>query len=71
MKKLVKEDLLLREKKCADCYFFEQCHGEYVCDDYFPITQEAIDAEFDTYIESERESFRRDWFEYIEDFCNN
>ena len=60
---------MLSKKYCSNCYYCEQCGCLEVCDDYVPLTEEAIDEEVNDMIKNDRIAFHAEWFEYIE-HCN-
>lgn len=51
--------------RCSTCYFHDKCGSDIKCEDYAPIGDELSDDAIDDMIESNRDSFYRDWFKYI------
>lgn len=56
---------MLDNKRCKDCYFYEQCHQQEACEDFIPMTDEAEDEAVDELIEQGREDYRSEWNQYI------
>lgn len=54
------------KKSCKDCYYGEVCYAREVCDDYFPVGEEAEDVVIEETIETGRSDFYSEWFRYIE-----
>lgn len=48
------------------CYYCEHCEDCADCPYYHPVTDEAIDAEIDKYIEQQRYDFYTEWFRYCQ-----
>lgn len=46
------------------------CDGSELCDDYYPIGEEAEEADIEELIEKRREEFQEEWNEYISEFNN-
>lgn len=57
-------------KSCSYCYFKDKCHQSEVCENYYPIDQQAEDDAIDEMIEKNRIAFRAEWFGYIEEDAN-
>ena len=60
----------MSKKHCSNCYYSDRCDCSEVCEDYTPLTEEAIDEEVNDMIENNRVAFRAEWFGYIEN-CNS
>lgn len=60
----------MSKKHCSNCYYSDKCDCTEVCEDYAPLTGEAIDEEVNDMIENNRVAFRAEWFGYIEN-CNS
>lgn len=57
-------------KTCLHCYYKDKCDQDEVCEDYYPIDQQAEDEAIDELIEENRVAFRAEWFEYIAEDSN-
>lgn len=57
-------------KQCNNCYYHDVCDGSELCDDYYPIGEEAEEADIEELIEKRREEFQEEWNEYISEFNN-
>lgn len=64
----VKEEMVLSDKMCEGCYYYNVCCVDDVCSDYTPVTEHAETEMIEDLIESRRAEYRRAWFEYIEEF---
>lgn len=60
----------MKRRSCTNCIFYNSCLEEdtRACEDYFPSDddEELHSLLLDEYIEKERNSFRKEWLEYIE-----
>ena len=55
----------LSEGYCSDCYYYDLCDHEKVCEYYYPVGEDVTDAEIEDMIERNRVEFRSEWYEYI------
>lgn len=58
------------KRRCSNCYYFDKCKGGTLCDDYYPIDEEAEDEMIDELIEDNRRAYRQEWQSYISE-CEN
>lgn len=47
---------------CRDCFYGDACARGRICEDFDPIVENDDGTDMDTYIEREREQYRRDCF---------
>lgn len=59
---------------CATCCFFSSCERDAVCSDYkkrcpnFALATGESDEWIEHMIECERFSYRKEWFEYVQEY---
>ena len=55
----------MNKQKCHDCLFEDNCsyHNRLECCEYYCSTEDD-DETLDTYIETRRMEFRKEWFAY-------
>lgn len=56
------------EKSCNTCFYYDKCRSKRVCNDYIPLCDELDAMDIDSYIETGRQNFYKEWAEYIEKF---
>lgn len=59
-----------KQDKCSTCYWSGRCCRRGGCEDFLSVDRYFSDESADLFIESERESFREEWFEYAEEMLN-
>lgn len=56
------------KRQCNNCYYYQACKGGGLCDDYYPVDEEAEDEMIDEQIESDRILYRQEWQSYMSEF---
>ncbi len=60
----------MRNKSCADCFYFDKCTEREMCEDYDPVTEEGIDACIEDMKGQAYVEYLTLWNRYIEDEDN-
>ena len=61
---------MLSNNSCKDCYYYDLCSGRKVCDDFYPITEDAEDSVIAENIEISRREFHAEFEKYANQYIN-
>lgn len=61
----------MNDTNCKKCLFNDVCNERIPCEHYTQAGDDMTEDELEKYIEDTRLEFRKDWWRYIDDACDN